>query len=433
MHIIPFFPATYRFAVYEHRIQNQKELSTYRMIVIKNSDNRIVYYTGLELFSYPYTGQRPKVVVRQKAELSYICNALNFIFANNKVQRIADIAVDMILSYFDAYCATSKGSTADIMLSQQSLDNCVRHVSSFFANISSAYPTKININELLVYEDTRANRHSHRTIRRYIPRYVPVRHHSWHVKQLRDMPLAAAERLLELAWIHDPMIAFGIALQLYAGLRPGCVVNMRQIGSPVSSIDCIRLSYIGSAVSDISIDLTHEYVLRSDGVSVGKIKKERVVHVYKPFIPAFMEAYRLHMQLLSRKKCEAAYKPMFVCGAGKAMTYNTYAKRVKHLVYDHLKPELYLSEDPALSAFAQLLDSYRWSPHTLRHCFTVKLVLEGLDVSQIQYYRGDKSPESALTYLANKGELMRQVANAHQQAISTLRQQYIGSTSHDIK
>jgi site-specific recombinase XerD len=143
-----------------------------------------------------------------------------------------------------------------------------------------------------------------------------------------------------------------------------------------------------------------------------------------------MEAYRLHMQLLSHKECEAEYKPMFISAAGKAMTYNTYAKRVKRLVYDYLKPELSLSEDPALSAFAHLLDSYSWAPHTLRHCFSVQLVLECLDVAQIQFYRGDRSPESALTYFANKGELMEQIKNVHQKALETLGRHNITETQN---
>ena len=41
-------------------------------------------------------------------------------------------------------------------------------------------------------------------------------------------------------------------------------------------------------------------------------------------------------------------------------------------------------------------------------------------MAQIQYYRGDKSPESALTYLSNKGELMRQVEAVHGKAIDYL-------------
>lgn len=420
MSIIPLFPADYRFCVYEHKIQRTKELSSYRMIVIKNAQNQIVCFTGLEQFVFPYTGQLPRVTVRQKAELVYICGALNYIFFHNQVKRLADITSDMILEYFDVYCTTPKEQSAEMMLSYQSMDNCVRHVTSFFANIAATYHTKINIEKLVSYEDTKAHRNSHRIIRRYVPTYKPTRPHSRDVKLLRDMPLAAARRLLELAYIHDPMIAFGIALQLYAGLRPGCVVNMRQNRSPVSVTDCFRFSYIGSAVSGIKIDLTHEYVLRSDGVSVGKIKKERVVNVYKGNIPDLMEAYNQHMLLLSRTECEAQYMPMFIGAGGKAMTYNAYTRRVKQLVYKYLKPELYASEDPLMSAFAHLLDSYSWAPHTLRHCFTVQLVCDGLDVAQVQYYRGDKSPESALTYVMNKGELMQQVTQVHQQAIEVL-------------
>lgn len=412
--------STYRYCVYEHKIQLRKELSTYRMIVIKNEEDRIVRFTGLEQFSYPYTGQLPKIAVRQKAELAYICRALNYIFSHNRAFRIADITADMVLEFFDAYCNSPKKRSEEIMLSQQSMDSCVRHVTSFFCNLAVTYQTKIIIETLMIYEDTRANRHSRRIVRRYYPRYVPKRPHSWNEKLLRDMPLDAAYRLVELAWIHDPMIAFGIILQLYAGMRPGCVVNMRQVGSPVSTTPCFRFAYIGSAVSGIEIDLTHEYVLRSDGVSVGRIKKERVVEVFKPFIPEVYKGYQFHMNLLSGMECEPEYMPMFIGSTGKAMTYNTYSKRVKALVYNHLKPELYESADPEQSAFAHLLESYRWAPHTLRHCFTVKLVQEKLDVAQVQFYRGDKSPESAITYVMGKGELNKSPKPSHAGAIRGL-------------
>ena len=423
MSIIPFIPeSSYRYCVYEHKIDKHQELATYRMIVIKNQDNQILCFTGLEQFSFPYTGQKPQIKVRQKAELVYICNALNYIFAHTRVSRIADITADLVITFFDAYCNTPKAKSAEIMLTQQSMDNCVRHVTSFFANLASAYQTKMQVDELMVYEDTKPNKHSTRILRRYVPRYVPKRPHSRDIKQLRDMPIAAAQCLLDLAWVHDPMVAFGIALQIYAGLRPSCVTNIRQNTSPVSATQCLRFSYTGSSVSGLEIDLTHEYILRKDGVSVGRIKKERTVHVYKPFIPHLLEAYQLHMTLLSSKNCEQEYMPMFISAGGKAMTYNTYSNRVKRLVYDHPKPELEMSEDPLLSSFSHLLESHHWAPHALRHVFTEQLVLEGLDVAQIQFYRGDASPESALTYIANKGDIMRQIAGIHDQAIDSLAQ-----------
>ena len=424
------FQTPYRFAVYEHKIQSQKELSSIRMIVIRNQSNQVIQYTGLEEFSYPYTGQRPKITVRTKSELVYICEALNYIFANNRVKRIADITADMIFDFFGYYCNTPKGISNDIMLTQQSLDNCVRHVSHFFSNLAATYPTKITPEELLNYVETKANKHSQRIKRRYTPIYNPKRPHSYDVSLLRDMPLAAANRLVELATIYDPMIAFAIVLQLSAGLRPSCICNVRQADSPISTKPGISLTFIGSGISGITIDLTHEYMLRSDGVNVGKIKREREVKVYKPFVPELYTAYQEHMRLLAHTPCEEKYKPMFINSRGKAMTYNDYSRRLKKLVYNRLKPELYYSSDPSLSAFAHLLDSQNWAPHTLRHCFTVRLVKAGLDVAQVQMYRGDSSPESAIAYIGHKSELEGLVNRPHQNTIEDLSAAYERKSIH---
>lgn len=417
--IISFTPV-YHFGVYEHKVHNRKELSTVRMIVLKNEYNQIIYYTGLEQFSYPYTGQLPKKKERSKAELVYICAALNFIFGHSRIAKIADITAEHVFGFFDSYCNTPKGDSENIMRQQQSLDKCVKAVTNFFANLSQVFPMCLTVEDLMNYEETKANKHSHRIARRYVPRYVPQRPHSYEDEQLRDMPWEAAKRLVELAYYHDPMIAFGIVLQLAAGLRPSCVMNVRRTDSPIAATPGLRFSFIGAEVSSIEIDLTHEYVLRSDGVSVGKIKKERTVRVYSGFLEELRTAYNQHLRILEKYRSEEQYRPMFVCRNGKAMTYKTYAERVKKLVYKYLLPELKQSDNPELSAFAHLLDSKRWAPHSLRHCFTVRLVLEDLDVGQVQYFRGDKSPESALTYVQGKGELLRKVQLAHEHAITSM-------------
>ena len=49
------------------------------------------------------------------------------------------------------------------------------------------------------------------------------------------------------------------------------------------------------------------------------------------------------------------------------------------------------------------------SPHVFRHWFTVQLVLSGInEPGTLMAFRGDTSPESALTYINNKGELEKQ-------------------------
>jgi hypothetical protein len=42
----------------------------------------------------------------------------------------------------------------------------------------------------------------------------------------------------------------------------------------------------------------------------------------------------------------------------------------------------------------------------------VQLVLHGEDIAQVQYWRGDKNPESAFEYLQNKGDLVRELEAA---------------------
>lgn len=80
------------------------------------------------------------------------------------------------------------------------------------------------------------------------------------------------------------------------------------------------------------------------------------------------------------------------------------------------------STDEREVVFARELDSRKLAPHAFRHVFTVMLVLEGLNVGDIQKYRGDSSPESALEYLKNKGDLMQIVKNVHESALLELKE-----------
>jgi site-specific recombinase XerD len=144
----------------------------------------------------------------------------------------------------------------------------------------------------------------------------------------------------------------------------------------------------------------------------GKSKKERRQKVRPSFLPAFTAAYERHKDHLSRKRFEAAYCPMFVNSGGMAMTYADYRYRFKQLVERHLRSLSLNHEDAERRLYGQLLYENSLDPHSLRHWFTVSLVLMGEDVAQIQYWRGDTSPGSALSYLQNKGELMRELSAA---------------------
>jgi hypothetical protein len=162
----------------------------------------------------------------------------------------------------------------------------------------------------------------------------------------------------------------------------------------------------------VEIDLSTEYVLRSDGVKCGGIKRERRQRVYPAFLPAFTKAYEFHKRLL-RADFEQEYCPMFVGSWGMAMTYFDYRSKFQHLITEYVRPLLLRHEDPECRLYGQLLYEHKLGPHALRHWYSVQLALMGEDIAGLQYWRGDGSPESAFVYLQNKGDLIKELAVAN--------------------
>ena len=61
------------------------------------------------------------------------------------------------------------------------------------------------------------------------------------------------------------------------------------------------------------------------------------------------------------------------------------------------------------------------APHALRHYFTCMLVLDGLNAAQIQFYRGDNDPQSAIRYLQNKGIITQEMKRIYEIVLTALR------------
>lgn len=184
--------------------------------------------------------------------------------------------------------------------------------------------------------------------------------------------------LLRQAKIHDPMLYFAIVCGITAGTRPGETMNLRRTDSPLSLEPGIKLRWMGTAVEEVCLDLTREFRLRSDGVSVGRIKKERSVSIYRPFIAEFMDAYRFHMSLISSTPYEKEYAPIFLTRNGKAMGEDTYRKRFQRLVSKYLRPTLLQSDAPEQQAYGMLLQNYNLAPPCAAALFYSRLVLCGL-------------------------------------------------------
>ncbi|GHU87236.1 hypothetical protein FACS1894202_01130 [Clostridia bacterium] len=400
----------YRYGLY-FRKQTAPDGSTYAkpVIVLRNDYGDIVRFTRLHQFA-DSSADKPFVPLSSggKERLYHVCSMLNWIIVEQyecfHIDNVLATTKEALNKFFQNY-ATAADDSGNIR-TQVTVEKCMNNVTEFFRKLKQCYGKDVALNTGDLYiEQTVYGKNGRRLIKR-----VPSFQARGVVKQnsvFRELPTKAFKILLSLAFRYAPDIAFALCLQAFAGLRAGEALNVRQEISPLGG--CIIFTRIGSFVRKIEIDLTREFQLRSDGTVVGGIKKPRIQCVYPPFIQAFTAAYEQHKIWLSTRRFEAEYAPMFINNKGLAMTYKDYTYRFKQLIERHFRPALLDSSDEELRVYGQLLYENSLGLHSLRHWFSVQLVLHGEDIAQVQFWRGDKSPESAFTYLQNKGDLVREL------------------------
>jgi integrase len=400
----------YRYGLYFHK-QTAPDGSNYTkpLIVLRNDYGDIVRFTRLHGFADASASKLfVPIASSGKERLYHICSMLNWIIIEQydrfRIDNVLAITKESLNGFFQSYAigADIGGSPR----ARVTVEKCISNIVEFFLKLKQNYGNTVALNTgELFTEQAVYGRNGRRAIKRvpvFQARGVDVQSDTF-----RELPTEAFKILLSLSFRYAPDIAFALCLQAFAGLRAGEALNVRQESSPLGS--GIVLTRIGSFVRKIEIDLTRELQLRSDGVVVGGIKKPRVQCVYPPFIQAFAAAYEQHKAWLSAHRFESDYAPMFVNSKGLAMTYKDYAYRFKQLTERFFRPAALASDDEELRIYGQLLYENSLGLHALRHWFSVQLVLHGEDIAQVQFWRGDKSPESAFVYLRNKGDLVREL------------------------
>jgi len=402
-----------RYAVYSYEASTPDGIAyTRSFIVLKNGYGVIARFTKLQDFAGVYAKRTfIPISADPAAKLHYICAMLNYVLVYHGreygIRHIFSITQPMLDAFFTDYALQKKPD--DRHRGRETVERCIGAVTRFMANLSGRYGgcMKISSSDLYreeLYYTGRGQQRMKKVPAFQIRGMLEVR------STFRDLPTKAFELLIPLAFRYAPDIAFAICLQAFAGLRAGEALNVRQEGGPIGS--GLRFTEVAGKVTKVEIDLKKVHVLRSDGIKVGRIKKPRIQCVYPPYLEAFCTAYGYHKQYLEGHKFEEAYAPMFPNSLGKAMTYDSYRKKFEGLVSKHLRPLLLGSSDPELHIYGQLLCENTLTPHSLRHWFTVQLVLRGEDIAGIQFWRGDRNPQSAFEYLQNKGDLNRELKEA---------------------
>lgn len=399
--------SSYRFALYRHRLViGADRLITRQFIVIKDGRNNIIAFTKFHKYIHSTNKYGAKSISDNgNNRFQFVVLFLNYLFIHNyskySINSVYQITLPMLQDFFRDYGIRDDGRSR----TKRTVDRCSVSIIDFMMDYISNNAGKcvLKKNDFVKAETYRTKRGLIKT--KYVPNFQ-IYHTGGPKTIFRDMPNMVFNIFLSYAATYYKDIFFLMALSAFTGLRPSEACNVRQEISPLGPGIYIRK--INGKTKRITLDITRELNLRSDLIPVGAIKKERMQGVYPKFISALAYCYNLHKDYLASQKFEKDYCPMSVNSRGMAMTYDNYYARFRQMTKEII-PLLFNNDNPEVIEYAHDLEVHNISPHIFRHWFSVRLTLYGEDVAGLQYWRGDKSPESALTYLQNKGELEKQL------------------------
>ena len=335
-----------------------------------------------------------------------ICSFLNFWLWNTNCDRISELTLNDIRNFLIDY----KKINAD---TERDLDSWNRGISEVFnfliryyeynkEKMEFSYRTE-ELCSVGVVRDSGTGRKS--IVRKY--NKFSVKPPAKHQKKNRLLVYGYLDFILEEAKKHDPMIVLGIALQAYAGLREGEIVNITRRN--------IHMTYAGfGRIGKICVDITRQAPFSQDGKSTfGNIKVLRNQEVYSDFVPIIQRIYEQHMNLLTLMDVPAdPDAPLFLNKWRKPLSSNTYRVRVQKLFQEHFLPDLqrYCEENGTWAENAPYIQAYQEEypgAHMFRHWFTMYLVTKtNLSTEEIAKWRGDSSMESMMSYIHVNADML---------------------------
>ena len=356
----------------------------------------------------------------------HICCFMNYILWNTRINMLEELTIDDVRGFLVAFRTTVDGDDRDPSEWARGIYDVYRFLLEYITyNESHRFGLK---KEDIYMVEKVINRRSKRNDILTNYNKLGVKPPKKSKKKNRFLLESYMEILIFDAIKYDPMVAFGMALQAYSGLREGEIVNLTR--------NSIELIYGGfGRISRINIDINDEapFVKEQTRKSqFGNIKVYRTAKVYPDFNDEILRMYGRHEDLLDSLGVDrGAAMPLFVDKWGHPMSVDTYKGRVKKMFYEHFLPDLKklcISEN-AWAENAPYIEAYEKEypgAHMFRHWFTMYLVkhiqiTRNQDIVDIVAdWRGDSNRESMEEYLHMNADIVaiyKSVAKSFQRSL----------------
>ena len=389
-----------RFSVYKHNFTLPSGTLARRQLIVIKHDNGTLTFTN---FGKYITSKKAYTSPSNDGnkQFHFVVKMLNFAVQEYGLRSLNNLTIDMVQDFLQNY---SYGTLPGDMKprTKATVEACCNAIMYFLVNYIRDNKGKSALKEAELYR-TEVYKDKYNEVReRKVPVFDVICENADKVI-LRDIPNAAFALILNhIADVHPNLLGL-VILSAFVGLRPSEACNVRREDSPLGP--GIIFTKTDGEITKIQIDLRQELILRGDGRITGSIKKERLQTVPAIFVPSFVQLYEKYMTYLKNKPYEEEFGAFTVNRQGRAMAYRSYYNTFKKIIHEEMVPIFLASQDEELVEFGRILMEYDLAPHALRHWYSVQLTLAGYGIAELMNARGDKSPESALTYIQNKGEL----------------------------
>lgn len=386
------------------------DIDTFPVFVMINKETNIpVNYPGYERFLINVIRSQGMKGTTLAKRGKAVCDFLNYVLHETDINAIHECTLNDIKNYLVSIKTDKDGNPSNPDTWRRKKHIVIEFLYNYYNAYSGTVEFKYNGEILQQKKVIKDHQHKRKIIIVEDSGFNVSAPHGRVHKKNRILPYEYLYLMLYEAQKYDPDIALGIALQAFAGLREGEVVNMtcgaykevyRQFGR----------------LSSIELDLSNDapfFLNWNKKVSPGAIKVYRTQKVYDDFIDKVKIMHDAHIERMESKGyCVGKREPLFRNKQGKPMTVQTYSGRVKMLFYNHFLPSLKADCDRCDSwvdniAYIETYEHEYPGAHMFRHWFTMYLVTHArLESGEIMKWRGDSSQESMNAYLHENSVLI---------------------------
>lgn len=411
-----------RFIAYKHAFVDNDGIRIPRTFIALKLDDGTLQFTNLHKYIFSKNRNVRPMSADSNNRVYFIVQLLNYAFFTYGIHSLSELTVEIVSDFLNDYALCELPDDDDYTTrSKQTVERCIRTIMDFLENLLTAFKGNMPFKREDLYQEKQSRNRRGQIIKKIVPAFSVLCKDNGAIRRVyRDMPNSAFKVIFGHIFENHKEILLLVALSAFAGLRPSEACNVRRADSPLGA--GLLFDVVSGKTTGIKIDLRYEYVLRSDMVPVGCIKKERLQKVPDIFLDAFVVCYNEYMKYIEGRWYEADYGPLSINRQDKAYTYPSYRQQFQKIIKNEIVPLLLESNNPELVIYGHTLMEHNISPHIFRHWYTVRLVLSGVnDPGTLMKLRGDTSPESSLVYLQDKGDLEREYRKVNNEAFDYLK------------